>query len=209
MEEKKLLPILNWLIKLILLTFTNVQVCSASAQLQNGNDGSHWEQEALKQAQSLLAENITAKFMELKKQQGQVGQFEQLVNPAATLRLFVSSSMPTSLLRYYHQAAVKYGGVIVFNGLPQGSFKELARLVKDIVKEGEEGRLQIDDEAFKRFAVTVVPTIVLSKENFCWSEELCKITFDKVSGNIGVQSALAKFARLGDLAVEAGLLLPK
>ena len=106
------------------------------------------------------------------------------------LRVFVSSSMNEQLLKQYYEQASKYGGVLVMRGLIDESFQELIKFVVKIA--GEEGGIQIDDEAFEMFGVTQVPTIVLSKGN----------KYDKITGSISVTAALEKFAQFGDLQYE-------
>lgn len=80
------------------------------------------------------------------------------------LRILVSSSMSLNLLRSYYKEAQRYGGHLVFNGLPNGSFKELLKLAQEIVESSDIGGIEIDDEAFKAFKATQVPVIVLSHE---------------------------------------------
>lgn len=136
------------------------------------------------------------------------------------LYIFVSSSMPKALLKSYLQEATKYRGVLVFNGLPNGSFKELFQLVKELTEDDvsynsevmgvEHAGVQIDDEAFERFKITSVPTIVLS----CYPqtiEELSpkegdpsrSISYDLIKGNVGIKYALEQFSSSGDFKNEA------
>lgn len=138
-----------------------------------------------------------------------------------TLKIFVSSSMPKNLLKTYYAKAVKYGGTLVFKGLPGGSFRELTKLVLLIADNGETGSMQIDDEAFDRFVVNSVPSILLIKEkdylSRCAGEQTCevsdgidtndKVIYDKITGSIGVRAALEKFVANGDLSQEAKELL--
>ena len=131
-----------------------------------------------------------------------------------SLRIFVSTSMQRTLLREYAFEAKKYNGVLVFKGLPDGSFKAMSDLVQYLSKDqnvntemdknldhGAEENLaiQIDDEEFDKYNVTSVPTFVLSKEQECSGGMSCKNLHDKISGNIGIKSALEKFAQNGDL----------
>lgn len=139
----------------------------------------------------------------------------------ATLKIFVSSSMPKNLLKAYHAKAVKHGGTLVFKGLPGGSFRELTKLVLSIAEKGEIGSMQIDDEAFDRFAVKSVPSILLIKEqdylSRCVREQTCEVSdgidtndqviYDKITGSIGVKAALEKFVANGDLSQDAKRLL--
>jgi hypothetical protein len=73
---------------------------------------------------------------------------------------------------------------------------------KDFVL-GFDGIVQIQEDAFDNYKVSVVPTIVLAKE------EGGKLTFDKVSGNISIFSALEIFSYIGDMSIEAKNILAK
>jgi type-F conjugative transfer system pilin assembly protein TrbC len=126
----------------------------------------------------------------------------------AGLYIFVSTSMPKPLLKSYLQEANKYGGVLVLKGLPQGSFKELTKFVIDLT--GNNGNLQdiaaniqIDDEAYERFKVVSVPTIVLSKEDDYHPNQTAIFQFDKMVGNVGVKYSLEEFSKSGELKVQA------
>lgn len=126
----------------------------------------------------------------------------------AGLYIFVSTSMPKSLLKAYLREANKYGGVLVFKGLPQGSFKELTKLVIDLT--GSKGDLQdiaaniqIDDEAYERFGVVSVPTIVLVKEDDYHPNQRYILKFDKMVGNVGIKYSLKEFSKSGELNCQA------
>jgi type-F conjugative transfer system pilin assembly protein TrbC len=132
----------------------------------------------------------------------------EALKPRPRLQIFVSHSMPISLLKSYAREAIKYNGVLVFRGLPAGSFHRLAKLVSDISGDNAEGiAMQIDDEAFKAFNVKVVPTIVLSKTANIFSEQVQGGAFDKISGNVTIKYALEVFAKEGDLKENARELL--
>ena len=109
------------------------------------------------------------------------------------IRVFVSSSMQVSLLKSYAYDAKKYGATLVFKGLPGNSFKELSKLVLAMRDGGPEedndmSSIQIDDEAFDRFKVTQVPSIILSDESRCEAPDVCKPAYDKIDGNIESRS---------------------
>jgi type-F conjugative transfer system pilin assembly protein TrbC len=130
----------------------------------------------------------------------------------AGLYIFVSTSMPKPLLKSYLQEANKYGGVLVLKGLPQGSFKELTKFVIDLT--GNNGNLQdiaaniqIDDEAYERFKVVSVPTIVLSVDSEYHPNQTAVLKFDKMVGNVGVKYSLEEFSRSGELKVQASRYL--
>ena len=114
-------------------------------------------------------------------------------------RIFVSSSMSMNLLKSYAKSAKKYNAILVFQGLPDGSWRKLSDLVSEISgNDNEAVAMQIDDEAFKQFNITSVPSFVLAKEEIF--SENPKVTFDKVTGSIGIRKALELFADGGQLA---------
>lgn len=119
------------------------------------------------------------------------------------LLVFVSTSMPESLIRAYYKEAALYGAILVFKGLPDGSFKELSFLINRLSGElTAESRLPgsiIDDESFDKFGVNRVPTIVLKYEKECFEGIECNVQYDKVIGNIGIRGALNQFIESGDL----------
>jgi type-F conjugative transfer system pilin assembly protein TrbC len=137
---------------------------------------------------------------------------DTVFNTKPQLLIFVSTSMPMSLLRNYYKEASIYGGTIVFNGLPNGSFKELSQLVLDMqepnnTKSNHTVGSIIDDESFQKFGIQNVPSFVLYKEEECFEETSCKITYDKVIGNIGIKAALEGFADNGEMHRDAAKLL--
>lgn len=120
------------------------------------------------------------------------------------LRIFVSSSMSLNLLRSYYKEAQRYGGHLVFKGLPKGSFKELLKLAQEIVEGNDIGGLEIDDEAFKKFKAQQVPVIVLSKEvDNLFDVEGDVTQYDSIQGAVSINYALAEFAIRGDMSKEA------
>lgn len=125
---------------------------------------------------------------------------EEISNPKPMLQIFVNSSMPKALLKAYAKEAKQYGGVLIFNGLPEGSFLKLIKLVYEISEE-DGVPMQIDDESFVAYHVGEVPSIVLSRDGSQFAE------YDKVVGAITVKGALELFANNGDLALYARGLL--
>lgn len=120
------------------------------------------------------------------------------------LRILVSSSMSLNLLRSYYKEAQRYGGHLVFNGLPNGSFKELLKLAQEIVEGNDIGGLEIDDEAFKAFKAGQVPVIVLSREvDNLFDVEGTSPQYDSIQGAVSIKYALGEFATRGDLKEEA------
>ncbi len=146
----------------------------------------------------------------------QMDQLNMEVKPQ--LLVFVSTSMPATLLKNYYKEASKYGGILVFKGLPNGNFKELIRIITDL-QDGEsahnaksENKVAgaiIDDESFSKFGIEIVPSVVLVQEEECFDSMSCKKTFDKVVGNLGIRGALQQFELSGDMKIAASKLLEK
>jgi type-F conjugative transfer system pilin assembly protein TrbC len=170
------------------------------------------DENAMEWAERIATDNSEA-FMNDLKEMTAMPEFDQhlreeVLKPRPTLQIFVSSSMPISLLKSYAKEAAKYNGVLVFRGLPDGSFHKLSGLVADISGDNADGiAMQIDDEAFKAFNVKVVPTIVLSKTASIFSEQVQGGAFDKVGGNVTIKYSLEVFAKEGDLKENARELL--
>ena len=129
----------------------------------------------------------------------------------STLRVFVSTSMGTELLKNYVSQAKRYRAILVFNGLPQNSWRKLSELVYEIAGTNEEGlEIQLDDIAFAEYGVTSVPSFVLSTEPSVFDTEGSRAEggkFDKVAGNIGIKRALEQMVEHGDLGDKAASFL--
>lgn len=171
-----------------------------------------WAREVVKNAQRLTMDGIKDKYIELQRMLG-ASEAEsseklkqELLSSGSMIRVFVSSSMSRELLKSYVKEAKDYGAVLVFKGLPNGSWQELAGLISYIAGDDEEVSIQIDDEAFDRFEIRSVPAFVLSKDDREFWRENKQEVFDKVTGNIGIRGALEMMAKNGDLADEAVLL---
>lgn len=127
---------------------------------------------------------------------------------SSILKVFVSSSMGTELLKTYAKESRRYRGVLVFNGLPDNSWVKLNKTVMEIVGNEEGVGIQIDPEEFDRFNIKTVPAFVLIKEAD-WitgtSEEMAedRVIYDKVTGNIGTEAALRLFAEQEELGAMA------
>ncbi len=102
------------------------------------------------------------------------------------LYIFVSLSMPKSLLEQYNQIAKQIGAKLVVRGFKNNSFKETIEVTKEIA-------LQVDPVAFKKFNITSVPSFVLSDNS----------KFDKLVGNVSIKYALEQFETQGDLKTQA------
>ena len=179
---------------------------------QVSEEDRQWAESLTNSSIDMMWQNLKSKFESQEQLEIKTGfksnSDEERERRFAGLYIFVSTSMPKPLLKSYLSEANKYGGVLVFKGLPQGSFKELTKLVIDLT--GNNGSLQdiaanvtIDDEAYARFKVVSVPTIVLSKEDDYHPNQTAVLKFDKMVGNVGVKYSLEEFSRLGELATQA------
>jgi type-F conjugative transfer system pilin assembly protein TrbC len=131
---------------------------------------------------------------------------EEAFKPRPALQIFVSSSMPKQLLKNYALEAKRYGGVLVFIGLPGGSIHKLTDLIMEISSE-DSAAMQIDDEAFTAFEVTSVPAIVLASSASIFEGKTASKKHDKVTGSITIKAALELFAKNGEMASDARGLL--
>ena len=131
---------------------------------------------------------------------------EEAFKPRPALQIFVSSSMPKQLLKNYALEAKRYGGVLVFVGLPGGSIHKLTDLIMEISSE-DSAAMQIDDEAFTAFEVTSVPAIVLASSASIFEGKTASKKHDKVTGSITIKAALELFAKNGEMASDARGLL--
>lgn len=192
------------------MLYGNVAIGNEQTKAQSNVKGNDLElaKELTKEARQIVLPEIKAKWLELKSMlQGKEKQdetasdfdFESDSKWGTSFRIFVSNSMSKNLLKSYAEQAKKYGGVLVLNGLPDGSWWKLSELVTEISGNNPELiAMQIDDEAFARFNIKEVPSFVLSKEEDIFAENP-KVTFDKVTGSIGIRRALELFKEQGEL----------
>lgn len=202
MAQKKLLCILTFLV-----------LYSSSAQSNEccrfKQDDLDFSQDIATRSREMALSEMKKKWLELENMLGSNYRLGGVDNEESenykdtelgvSFRIFVSSSMSKHLLRSYAKIAKNYGAVLVFNGLPEGSWSKLSELVNEISENDPElVAMQIDDEAFKEFDIRRVPSFVLSKEEDMFLET-SKITFDKISGSIGIRRALETFRDQGEL----------
>lgn len=127
------------------------------------------------------------------------GKSDQRSVDDSQLLIFVSLGLPDAVLKALHEQAIRYGGRLVIRGLLQNSFQKTQMRLRDLGIT-----VDIHPVWFETFDVNRVPTFVLRHQN---GEDTPR--FDKVSGNVPVESALQVFARDGSLSQEAKRLLQK
>lgn len=210
LEEKELLR------TLILMILSVYCTSSLGSALDVSKEDMEFAKKLQVQVQNTLNKGLKEKYQEFEQisKNTENAQNDKTLDVADTstfleddntrLRIFVSSSMSLNLLRSYYKESQRYGGHLVFNGLPSGSFKELLRIAQEIVEGNDIGGLEIDDEAFKAFKAWQVPVIVLSREvDSLFDAEGASPQYDSIQGAVSIKYALEEFATRGDLKEEA------
>ena len=199
MEETKLLRIL---ILIIFSSFSGLFSSVSNIALAQESD-LDWARGIAERDTGMVMDN----FKEIINQPGFDPKLkEKAFKPRPVLQIFVSSSMPKQLLKNYALEAKRYGGVLVFIGLPGGSIHKLTDLIMEISSE-DIAAMQIDDEAFTAFEVTSVPAIVLASSASIFEGKTASKKHDKVTGSITIKAALELFAKNGEMASDARGLL--
>ena len=114
------------------------------------------------------------------------------------LYIFVSFSLSDEILKVLSQQARAVGGNLVIQGLVNNSFKETQARLRTLGIP-----IDIDPTLFERFEVKRIPTFVLTEIK----DGDIKGPYDKVTGNVSVQSALELFSVEGELLEAAQNLL--
>ena len=220
MAQKKLLLVLVALIPMFLMASSRAEEVGELLTEGAAEADRNVLKNIVEQSQEIVMSAIAEKYRELlmlRQQQDGLTEHNSLTDldelgrkyrDSVTLKVFVSSSMSTELLKTYVKEARRYGGVLVFNGLPGNSWVKLNNMIMEIVEDQEGVGIQIDPEEFDRFNIKTVPAFVLIKETD-WitgtSEEMAedRVIYDKVTGNIGTEAALRLFAEQGELGAMA------
>ena len=134
-------------------------------------------------------EIIQGAFQNVAASQGEAPQFI----------VFASLSMPPQSLRKLIADTARAGGIVVFRGFPNNSFKAFSAALGKVVTEQDQlSNVGIDPRLFRAFGVTAVPTYVAVSSDF----DLCSgfrcttqvPPHDRMTGNVSVSYALETFA---------------
>lgn len=204
MAQEKLLLILA-----LLFVFTSNT--NATDRIEFKKEDMDFAQDFARRSRQISMLAIKEKWQELQEQmrtsEDNLANIPSPLKTSHTLRVFVSSSMSKELLKNYVEQAKKYKAILVFNGLPNGSWRELAELIYQITGgTAESSALQIDDISFKEYTITSVPSFVLNSEEDVFAQA-SHVQYDKVVGNIGIKRALEEIAKNGDLSEAAQEIL--
>jgi len=195
-------------VRFSLIVITLFALCSRSfaESIADDNVVLKWAQDLSDSAQDMVWQDLLKKFNEQEQLEGVISTAQG----TSKLYVFISSSMPVPLLKEYASDALKYDATLVFKGLPEGSFKELAELIVQLKDNNDNiANATIDDESFERFSVSSVPTIILTSEPPYHPNQTPYIKFDKITGNVGIKYALEQFRDSGDLREEAAKRLER
>ena len=102
------------------------------------------------------------------------------------LLVFVSSTMSMATLRQLGTSLQRQGGKLVFRGLINNSFKEMAAFLQELGHEA-----LIDPTLFAALNIQTVPTFVLFEKAPQVLDELP--AYDRLQGNVSLTYALEKF----------------
>ncbi|HCX3367405.1 TPA: type-F conjugative transfer system pilin assembly protein TrbC [Legionella pneumophila] len=232
MAQEKLLffirrPLMAHYIKIIILFLTGIGGCFA-----NTNDElRHYQKEGAHQVST-----ISSKTIEMLKRTSSRNQSEhqslidtlmqrstdslqsnQKPQGAEGAILFVSFSMPDSLLFALSDEAARFHIPVVINGLVDGDFKQTIETFKRLNSEAQKQHLNfkgisIDPVWFSQFHITTVPALVVTEPSkSCGSGQSCtNQPFDVVYGNASIKKGLELIAQKGDAgATLAATILEK
>lgn len=131
----------------------------------------------------------------------------QKVQAAPNAILFVSFSMPESLLFALCDEAQAFNIPVVINGLVDKDFKKTIETFARLNHEAKKQHLNfqgisIDPLWFQQFQITSVPALVLSeRSSACEAQTICENqTFDVVYGNASLKKSLELMRDKGDAA---------
>lgn len=131
----------------------------------------------------------------LKRQQQRQLAGQEKPQPKALY--FVSFSIPEEGLMRTLPEAQRLGIPAVVNGLKNNDMRQTAETVFRLVREENNGGVQVDPTQFARFGITVVPSLVV----------VCGDKHDVIRGTLRIKAALEKVADRGECADVAKVLL--
>lgn len=119
--------------------------------------------------------------------------------------LFISFSMPETLIKQYLIESKRYHIPLIMRGLIHNSMKETQEKLFSLMHSDNEkninGGIQIHPISFKKFSIHAVPALVVARDSaFCSEKQSCvPPDFDIVYGNISLIASLSKIAEEGNV----------
>ena len=190
MEKKKLLSVMKNTLTLLMLT----------AAISALNADEDYYQQGIEFAQKMFSKSK----IELEKTFNDVKDLEMLLSETGEgssckncasasqstiadhvskngIIVFISFSMPDTVIKELCESADKYGATIVLRGLHEDSFLKTKDKILDICSNGL--NLSIHPDLFKQYSISRVPTFVKVKEG----QEIARL-----SGNVTLDFAISK-----------------
>lgn len=113
--------------------------------------------------------------------------------------IFVSFAMPEATLQRLLDQAARAGATLVLRGLVNGSIRDTVTRMQALIGDRRVA-VQMDPEAFDRYAVTRTPTFVLAMDRA--ATELCPsrgcsptLQFTKIAGDVTLEYAMRYLTR--------------
>jgi len=135
--------------------------------------------------------------------------FEEENKSEGRFYIFVSFSMGEKALENLAHEAGRYGATLVLRGFKDGSYRKTAQALQKIITITGQGFI-IDPELYSLFAITAVPTFVLTKPFSLTTIERTQTPLhDRLQGHVSAQYTLETFVNAGDLKEVAKAFLQK
>jgi len=108
---------------------------------------------------------------------------------AKDISVFVSFSMPETLLLATIKDAAAHNSPVIFNGLYQDSMQQMAVKIFELAKAAPNASFQIDPIAFRHYHIDRVPAFVIKQGD----------SFDVLRGNLTLSRVLEEVKSHGSL----------
>lgn len=110
------------------------------------------------------------------------------VHASTNKKLFISFSMPESLLEQLAHESVIFKVPLILNGLHQGSMRKTLEKIFKLTQKEKGVSVQIDPTAFSKYGITRVPALVVDDG----------INFDVVRGNLYLKEMIEIIEEAGE-----------
>lgn len=127
-------------------------------------------------------------------------QVQQDARPIASAMVFVSFSMPENDLKMRVREASTLGIPVVLRGMVNGDMRLTANAVASVVKETNNGGVQIDPTTFRQYGISAVPVLIV----VCGEHGE---RHDRLQGDLTLRAGLRRIAGQGECAEAAAQLL--
>lgn len=123
--------------------------------------------------------------------------------PGIGFYIFISLGLPRPTLDRIFDQAARAQATVVIRGLDGGSMQKTLQRIKELIGTRRVA-VQIDPQAFERFAVVSVPCVVLTHTDGQCGPAFCPATgFVKATGDVSLDYVLERFAQVPSRAAEA------